>query len=155
MDLLFIPWIFLMAKAISRLSSFSSNSIRTISYGNRSWNKRLILAPPESSRVLTAAEPLPSIARSKSCWRVCMLLIIKISYDFQNGDFHEIASMYENEMSYCSIALVLMEGSSGRKYLYCSTSFSSDKICFWSRSRSPGRVSRMWLVNCWFRTFCK
>lgn len=37
----------------------------------RSWNMRLILAPPESSFVLTKAEPLPSMVRSKSdcnCW---------------------------------------------------------------------------------------
>lgn len=39
-------------------------------------------------------------------------------------------------------------GSSGRKFLYSSTSFSMERSWLWSLFLSPGRVSRMWLVNC-------
>lgn len=35
------------------------------------------------------------------------------------------------------------------------TSFSRVNICFWSLSRSAGKVSRMWLVSCWLRTRCR
>lgn len=50
---------------------------------------------------------------------------------------------------YCSRALVLRAGSSGRKFLYSSTSFSMDSSWLCSLFRSPGSVSRMWLVSCW------
>lgn len=67
-----------MAKAISLRNSFSSNSILTISKGNRSWNSRLILAPPDSSMVLICADPEPSMVRSKSdcsCWIILQKMI--------------------------------------------------------------------------------
>lgn len=48
-----------------------------------------------------------------------------------------------------SKALVLRAGSSGRKFLYSSTSFSSDNNWPCSLLRNPGNVSRMWLVSCW------
>lgn len=51
--------------------------------------------------------------------------------------------------TYCSKALVLRDGSSGRKFLYSSTSFSMDSSWLCSLFRSPGSVSRMWLVSCW------
>lgn len=47
-----------------------------------------------------------------------------------------------------SRALVLRAGSSGRKFLYSSTSFSMERSWLWSLFLSPGSVSRMWLVNC-------
>lgn len=50
---------------------------------------------------------------------------------------------------HCSRALVLRAGSSGRKFLYSSTSFSMDNSWLCSLFRSPGSVSRMWLVSCW------
>lgn len=59
------------------------------------------------------------------------------------------------QITYCNIALVLMDGSSGLKCLYWSTSFSRARSCFWSLSLRPGRVSRMWLVSCWFNTRCR
>lgn len=52
------------------------------------------------------------------------------------------------EATYWSRALVLRAGSSGRKFLYSSTSFSMERSWLCSLFRSPGRVSRMWLVNC-------
>lgn len=51
-----------------------------------------------------------------------------------------------------SRALVFLVGSSGRKFLYSSTSFSSDSIWLCSLLRNPGNVSRMWLVSCWRET---
>lgn len=48
-----------------------------------------------------------------------------------------------------SRALVFRDGSSGRKFLYSSTSFSMDSSWLCSLFRSPGSVSRMWLVSCW------
>uniref|UniRef100_A0A6B0UVQ3 Uncharacterized protein n=1 Tax=Ixodes ricinus TaxID=34613 RepID=A0A6B0UVQ3_IXORI len=120
-----IPCVLRIANAISFRSSFSSNSILTISKGNLSWKSRLMRAPPESSDVLIAADPEPSMFLSKS---VCSCWII------------------------CSIALVLREGSSGRKFLYSSTSFSMEMSCFCSLSLSPGKVSLMWFVSCWFST---
>lgn len=53
--------------------------------------------------------------------------------------------------TYCSRALVLRDGSSGRKCLYSSTSFSMDSSWLCSLFLSPGRVSRMWLVSCYSR----
>lgn len=47
-----------------------------------------------------------------------------------------------------SKALVLRVGSSGRKFLYSSTSFSSERSWLWSLLRNPGNVSRMWFVSC-------
>ena len=160
---LIIPWIFRIANAISRLSSFSSNSILTISYGNLSWKRRLIFAPPDSSNVLTAADPLPSIARSKSCCNCWTLLKFRLHIDIWFWGKIAICNlliMYKllsniMRLTYCSIALVLIDGSSGLKYLYCSTSFSRDKYCFCNLSLRDGKVSLMWFVNCWLRTFCR
>lgn len=50
--------------------------------------------------------------------------------------------------TYCSKALVLRVGSSGRKFLYSSTSFSKDRSWLCSLLRRVGRDSRMWLVSC-------
>lgn len=155
---------FRMANAISLRSSFSSNSIRTISYGKRSWKSLLIFAPPLSSSVFTMAEPEPSIDRSKSCCSCWMLLQLKVcSVPMQMDSFFSILShlflksylcklhqliIFPDKNTHWSMAFVLMEGSLGLKYLYCSTSFSSESNCFCSLSRRPGRVSRMWLLNC-------
>lgn len=49
-------------------------------------------------------------------------------------------------------ALVLRAGSSGRKFLNSSTSFSRDNNWLCSLLRNPGKVSRMWLVSCWQKT---
>lgn len=97
------PWTFLIAWLISRLSSFSSNTIwrrrcktgqslaillrpsccitalcgtltLTSSKGKRSWKMRLILAPPESSLVSTWS-PEPSMHFSKSTPNCCTILI--------------------------------------------------------------------------------
>ena len=57
--------------------------------------------------------------------------------------------------THCIMALVLRVGSSGRKFLYSSTSFSNASSCDWSRFRKFGSVSRMWLVSCWFRVRCR
>ena len=51
--------------------------------------------------------------------------------------------------TYCSKALVLRVGSSGRKFLYSSTSFSRDSSWLCSLLRRAGRDSRMWLVSCY------
>lgn len=146
-----IPWIFLIAKAISLRNSFSSNSILTISNGNLSWKRRLILAPPDSSFVLMSADPEPSIVRSKSdcsCW---IILWNSKHTRLQHTITLESAQPLQ-KVTHWSIAFVLMDGSPGLKYLYWSTSFSSINNCFWSLSRRPGSVSRMWLVSCWFST---
>ena len=50
--------------------------------------------------------------------------------------------------TYCSRALVLRVGSSGRKFLYSSTSFSRDSSWLCSLLRRAGSDSRMWLVSC-------
>ena len=57
--------------------------------------------------------------------------------------------------TYCNIAFVLMLGSSGLKYLYCSTSFSRLSNWRWSLSLRPGSVSLMWFVSCWLSCLCK
>jgi len=48
------------------------------------------------------------------------------------------------------MAFVLRVGSSGRKFLYSSTSFSMASSCDCSLLRKLGRVLRMWFVSCWF-----
>lgn len=50
--------------------------------------------------------------------------------------------------TYCRRALVLRVGSSGRKFLYSSTSFSRDSSWLCSLLRRAGSDSRMWLVSC-------
>lgn len=50
--------------------------------------------------------------------------------------------------THCSRALVLRVGSSGRKFLYSSTSFSRDSSWLCSLLRRVGSDSRMWLVSC-------
>lgn len=52
-------------------------------------------------------------------------------------------------LTHCSKALVFRVGSSGRKFLYSSTSFSRESSWLCSLLRSDGSVSRMWLVSCW------
>ena len=54
--------------------------------------------------------------------------------------------------THCIMALVLRVGSSGRKFLYSSTSFSIDSSWDCSLLRRAGSVSRMWLVSCWLST---
>lgn len=54
----------------------------------------------------------------------------------------------QGEGTYCSKALVLRVGSSGRKFLYSSTSFSKDRSWLCSLLRRVGSDSRMWLVSC-------
>lgn len=51
--------------------------------------------------------------------------------------------------THCSRALVLRVGSSGRKFLYSSTSFSKDSNWLCSLLRRVGSDSRMWLVSCY------
>lgn len=50
--------------------------------------------------------------------------------------------------THCSRALVFRVGSSGRKFLYSSTSFSRDSSWLCSLLRRVGSDSRMWLVSC-------
>lgn len=59
------------------------------------------------------------------------------------------------KFSYCIRAFVFRVGSSGRKFLYSSTSFSIASICDCSLLRRFGSVVRMWLVNCWLSTRCR
>jgi len=50
------------------------------------------------------------------------------------------------------MALVFLVGSSGRKFLYSSTSFSIASSWDCSLLRRLGSVIRIWLVSCWLST---
>lgn len=53
------------------------------------------------------------------------------------------------------MAFVFLVGSSGRKFLYSSTSFSIASSCDCNLLRRLGSVRRMWLVSCWFSMRCR
>lgn len=138
-----IPWMLRIANWISLRISFSSISILTISNGKRSWNRRLIRAPPLSSLVETSLAEDPSIDLSMSALNCVTIL-----------KTHKLLMDSISE-TYWRRAFVLRPGSFGWKFLYSATSFSIANIFFWRLSRSVGRVSRIWFVSCWFRVCCK